>query len=826
MPLDINNLGGVCSKMDTPLKMFILAGVVIIIGMIIYKLYVYQSKRINSIEGFATDGGTITDLLTKMKSFNAHNVRDPNSSNQEVTIYPWTTKLHNLQSENQVRPIGLYKPTLNINGQPHFKLGDMVSQHEDYSPPDKSEAVLLINKVASDVKPPTDYDLIVKFGNADVPSYYRDFESRMSPNTNFSSVTTQINTCLNTLNDLSNIVTQNSSNITNGIIGTLENLLEINFYKGYQNYDDKGNPTTFTWYGNIDYLIYQINNYTPDSVTGGVLNSQFDLDWIVKSLPLGVICDFRGVNHNNNSNRETLLTLGGEGDFWELSNKANQSKLLSTLGLQPDMSWTITYIPITYNLFNFIDVNDLQNYLTNLCNSILIILGTPGINNLNTYLNLGNTNDVKSILNALPSAQSSTDIVRQIQPYANQTTLLGTVINYICNYPTTLNYPVVGGFTLWMSRKQQLNNDTVAKTYNDKLTWIDQIAIKRFNPTMFNDKRFYTLDLSPSNSNANTVKSTFTNLSIILAFQNDLNAGKLDYFPLQIYAPIAPAGYTALGHVFGNKDGDLDKIKQMNNVACVPSQCVKEVRDWALTDKIFEYNQGGKYWALYRNPYIGTFIAVNQNRLPDGKVSKVVACVAKCTAVDELKKADECARTYQKLNSKIENKLTSSPNLVASTEESIYLDQIKQQNDNILALQKRAQRMQIDIDKADIITTEMNKAKLQDYVDTQKRNIELVTDRLERDQNRIQTNINIPTSVLNQLISIIQNLPNIPDGKKQELINKITDNAKAANSGLMTYGEYNANLNNILKSCPQYDFTGLVKKKTVGDVCYGCGTPS
>ena len=42
----------------------------------------------------------------------------------------------------------------------------------------------------------------------------------------------------------------------------------------------------------------------------------------------------------------------------------------------------------------------------------------------------------------------------------------------------------------------------------------------------------------------------------------------------------------------------------------------------------------------------------------------------------------------------------------------------------------------------------------------------------------------------------------------------------------MTYGKYNANLNNILKSCPQYDLTGLVKKTTVGDVCYGCGTPS
>ena len=148
------------------MKIFILAGITIIIVIIIYKLYIYQSKKDSaSMEGFTTDGGTITDLLTKMRSFSAHNSQDANSSNQEVSIYPWTTKLHNLQSENQVRAIGLYKPTLNINGQPYFKLGDMISQHDDYSPPNKNEAVLLINKVASDVKTPTDYDLIVKFYN-------------------------------------------------------------------------------------------------------------------------------------------------------------------------------------------------------------------------------------------------------------------------------------------------------------------------------------------------------------------------------------------------------------------------------------------------------------------------------------------------------------------------------------------------------------------------------------------------------------------------------------------------------------------------------------
>ena len=134
--------------------------------------------------------------------------------------------------------------------------------------------------------------------------------------------------------------------------------------------------------------------------------------------------------------------------------------------------------------------------------------------------------------------------------------------------------------------------------------------------------------------------------------------------------------------------------------------------------------------------------------------------------------------------------------------------------------------LQTNIDKSDIITTEMNKAKLQNYVDTQQRNIELVGDRLENEQNKIQTNINIPIQVLNQIITMINNLPNLTASQKADLTDKIIGNAQAANSGLLTNSQYNDNLNNILKSCPQYDLSGLVKKSVVGDVCFGCGTPS
>ena len=56
-------------------------------------------------------------------------------------------------------------------------------------------------------------------------------------------------------------------------------------------------------------------------------------------------------------------------------------------------------------------------------------------------------------------------------------------------------------------------------------------------------------------------------------------------------------------------------------------------------------------------------------------------------------------------------------------------------------------------------------------------------------------------------------------------INAIINNKGLKDNGVITNDQYRANLNNILKSCPQYDLTGLVKKNVVSDVCYGCDQP-
>ena len=193
--------------------------------------------------------------------------------------------------------------------------------------------------------------------------------------------------------------------------------------------------------------------------------------------------------------------------------------------------------------------------------------------------------------------------------------------------------------------------------------------------------------------------------------------------------------------------------------------------------------------------------------------------------MDELKKADDCARKYQQINQSIMNNVKQTPDLVSSAEEDIYLQKIKTQSDNIARLKQRAQQMQINIDKADIVNEEMNKSTLQDYVDIQKRNIDLVVKQLEKDTNKIKTDIHIPTNALNQLINIINNTNTLNTQQKQVIVNKIIANATQLSNNIITSTQYNSNLNKILQSCPQYDLTGLVKKYLVSNVCYGCDSP-
>jgi hypothetical protein len=478
------------------------------------------------------------------------------------------------------------------------------------------------------------------------------------------------------------------------------------------------------------------------------------------------------------------------------------------------------------SIFLDIPLIDILNYIKTLCTEIQNIYNQPSVSSLllsnlklaanydilnsillttDTYLDNPNISSltVDDFINDLPNAitKFKADANIDINDTSN---LLGLVIYIIKNMKltyklTSLNFkPSDIGITTNMMSPNSKLQITITKFNNDISS---NIPSCKYNILNKNEYKAFADNLLPN------IRSFLNFIKQIIGSDNN------SLLPICIYNPVAPEGYVSLGHVFCNSISELQTIIQAENIACVPSHCVKEMRDWILTDKIFEYNSNNVYWAIYSNPYTGTFISSTiKGTLPPGKVCKVVACVAKNNTVETLKKADDCIRQYYNINKQATMNSPMSSKLVSDQEEIFYLDKIKSQSDSITRLQQRSKQMQTDIDKATIINREMNKNKLQDYTDTQKRNMNLIMEKLKDDKNKIQTNINLPLNTLNEIINMLNNLP--PE-QQNTVINLLDSN------NIITKPQ----MNKIINSCPQYDLSGLVTKQMASDVCYGCDNP-
>lgn len=812
-------------------QIIIIFSFVLVVVILVKLLYNHFANDTITLEGFnGNSDSNAIDLLNKYKSNNVQLSGNTSSSDIELSINPWTTKLHNMQTTQQVKAIGLYKPHLVINGEKYVKLGDMISLNNDYSPPNKNEFTLLVKKVGSDLQAPLNYNLVVNFGNSNIPSFYYQYDRFLNSQNNLSLIMNNLNNCLSSILNLNNILINNQDSIKTIIKNLIASQLNLQI--------GGANPIKLT-------SIMTMSVNTNDS---GLLQ-------IPISSTTNITLPFELNASITTSDNKYDINCGMNFDINNTSTTDNLSLHLVSQ-IQPNSpfrNFTTNNFIITrtspINIFALVEPNEIVTYLQNLCNDILIIFGQTNINpDFITHLNLANSSEgVNNVLSAISTLQrninilpglvnstSTTDITVNtvnifasnsiISAYANTNanTLLGGILNIIINKTQIYNYPSIFFKPNDLVYSGLSSNTSVIGIING-ITNVNGIIINNFSSSIMDNIVVNINNNSPEI--ANIIINVIPQLNQLYEFQTALNNGNIDYFPLQIYEPVAPPNYTAMGHIFCNTAKDFYKLSTANNMACVPSQCVKEIREWQASDKVFEYNQSGVYWALFKNPYTGTFIAVNQPQMPDGKVCKVVACVAKCTAVDELQKADECARKYQQINQSIMNNVTQNPDLVSSAEEDIYLQKIKTQSDNIARLKQRAQQMQINIDKAEIVNEEMNKSTLQDYVDTQKRNIDLVVKQLEKDKNKIKTDINIPVNALNKLINIINSTNTLNTQQKQVIINKVVANATQLSSNIITSGQYNANLNKILQSCPQYDLTGLVKKDLVSNVCYGCGSP-
>ena len=308
-------------------------------------------------------------------------------------------------------------------------------------------------------------------------------------------------------------------------------------------------------------------------------------------------------------------------------------------------------------------------------------------------------------------------------------------------------------------------------------------------------------------------------LAQLLDFKTLVKNSGLAPYPLRILRPIAPDGYISVGDVvFNHLDpGYTAKLPIIDRFGCVPKQCVRDVRDWLATDRVYEYSRGGKYLAIYKNPYLQTFRATTAaGVLPPGKVAKVVACVEKCQLVDEILTADKCARKFYNSNKAvIESTNLDNDNVVLSRESEIYQDSIREREDKITELQGVARQLQVQDDKAEIVNREFNRSKAQNLIGKQLANIAHLGQKLSDQSGQIDINLKFDYA---KFMELIYKLPDtIPADVKKKIID-IVDTRAGQKLEALPDDVVNA----ILAECPTPETEGLVRKSLVESGCYGC----
>jgi hypothetical protein len=329
-------------------------------------------------------------------------------------------------------------------------------------------------------------------------------------------------------------------------------------------------------------------------------------------------------------------------------------------------------------------------------------------------------------------------------------------------------------------------------------------------------------------------------LTIISEMSNNLNnlkaqmqANSFKHYPMKIYRPVAPKYYKTVGDVIMALDSyssDTDYNQFINEpilaeIACVPEQCVREIREWLPIDKVYEYQEGNKYLAIYKNPYLQSFRAVTKpGVLPSGKVEKIVACVDRCELVDDLIQADKCAQTFYKAHKAVNDTYNLDPdNILHERKSNIYKNKIVDRQNRIDTLKEVARRLQVQDDKANMINKAHNRHKLQNLVDTQKANMFKLVDNLEQGKNRIDINVKFDYDIASGTLNDLCKSSKLPPAVCDKL-NNILDNS--ARRALKLTGDERTQfdrqtLDALLRNCPTPDMENLFKRSLVESNC-GC----
>jgi predicted RNA binding protein with dsRBD fold (UPF0201 family) len=311
------------------------------------------------------------------------------------------------------------------------------------------------------------------------------------------------------------------------------------------------------------------------------------------------------------------------------------------------------------------------------------------------------------------------------------------------------------------------------------------------------------------------------NIAELEDVQRSIESNTFSHYPMRIFRPTAPANYVNLGDVmFNHKDTNYTaKEPLLETYACVPEQCVREVRDWLAIDKIYEYQMGDVYLAIFRNPYLQTFRAVTTpGMLPPGRLQKVVACVEKCRLLDDIIEADKCSKKFYKANKSImESNNLDTDKIINNRTSALYSNKVQEREKQIKVLKEVARKLQLQDDKAELVNREYNRSKLQNLVDKQRANISAVSDRLSAQKGQIEVNIRFNYDKFSGLIYKLRESKVIPATVADKVVQAV-DTAAKQNLDVLP----ETVVNEVLAACPTPNTEGLVLKSLVESGCYNC----
>jgi hypothetical protein len=326
----------------------------------------------------------------------------------------------------------------------------------------------------------------------------------------------------------------------------------------------------------------------------------------------------------------------------------------------------------------------------------------------------------------------------------------------------------------------------------------------------------YGWDASVSADMAQMLRK-LSNYVIILDY---LMGGDVGNIPLLIYRPEPPHdGYISLGDVVVTRASDVEYINEYPRLACIPATCVKQVRPWKSTDLIYENIGSGQYYALYNNPYTGTFKTVTtQGDMPDGMVCKVIACVQGPGEIDKLIKSDKCARKAAEINKNMRDSAPLVNQLAYSAEDEYTLNKIAKRDTNIAAVRKGVDLITAHDAQVDAVNAVTSRRVFDTYLSQQASNIDNLLTNLEK-RNDIAVNLKLPPrfNMMQVLIDII-NKSALRD--KEALIARLLASQKGKKQEISP-AELKSRLNEALDHCPELN-PNMIKKSVINSICYGC----